>query len=267
MLRRARARRLLHRAGLQTKFVIQYIIIIIIEKISISTPKKNGMKKKHATSPARLACDSTTLAHVFPRLPSSAYSFIPSTVRSTATAPPPSAPPQPPPPPSAPPRRRPRLLHRDPSALPSAPPHCRPHPLHRAAAPVRSTAPRLWRFLRLPNSTPPPPQRTRNPTLPRDLHRNPTPRAAPLAPPQPYLVRRLIPIDAARAPPHRRRPAPPPIVTVLRLHHSSSSCADDLHNSSASCASSPSLPFCAAGRDPVLCRWDPQTAPPQSASR
>jgi hypothetical protein len=59
---------------------------------------------------------------------------------------------------------------------------------------------------------------------------------------------------------------PPPIVAVLRLHHSSTFGVDGLHNSSASCASPPSSPFCAAGRDPVLRRRDPQTAPPQSAS-
>jgi hypothetical protein len=37
-----------------------------------------------------------------------------------------------------------------PSSPLSAPPRCRPQPLHRAVAPVRSTAPPLWRFLRLP---------------------------------------------------------------------------------------------------------------------
>jgi hypothetical protein len=37
-----------------------------------------------------------------------------------------------------------------PSPPPSAPPRCRPQPLHRAVAPVRSTAPPLWRLLRLP---------------------------------------------------------------------------------------------------------------------
>jgi hypothetical protein len=187
----------------------------------ISTPKKYRVEKKSGTSPAaclaRLAC-RTTLAHIFPRLPSSAYLFLLQ----------PSASPQPPP--SAAPRRRPRLLHP-------------------AAAPIRSTAPpppsapprrRSGGSSVSPNSTPPPPH---VPTLPRDLHRNPTPRAAPLAPPQPYLACRLIPIDAARAPPHRRRPAPPPIVAILRLHHSSLSCADGLHNSSASFASSPSSPY------------------------
>jgi hypothetical protein len=139
-----------------------------------------------------------------------------------------------------------------------------------------------------------------NATLPRAPHRplhrlipSTQPASCPLcSTPSSPSIPRAAPVSSTatlpRAPPHPHRRSPRaasspstqparrpidvvlrllPIDVVLRLHNSSPSCAAGLHKSSSYCTSSPSSPFCAAGRVPVLRCRHPLTAPPRSASR